>query len=54
MGSANVIIGGPTTGSLGSLGFGSLDLGSSSGSLGSTSTGSFGSSYGSVLGTPWN
>jgi len=57
LGSVDVIIGGqPTTGSLGlgSLGLGSLDLGSSSGSLGSTSTGSFGSSYGSVLSTPWN
>lgn len=60
VGSANVIIGGqPTTGSLGSLGFGSLgfgslDLGSSSGSLGSTSTGSFGSSYGSIVDTPFN
>ncbi|MDH6676995.1 hypothetical protein M2284_001193 [Rhodococcus sp. LBL1] len=57
LGSVAVVIGGqPTTGSLGlgSLGLGSLDLGSSSGSLGSTSTGSFGSSYGSVLNTPWN
>ncbi|WP_280759578.1 hypothetical protein [Prescottella agglutinans] len=60
VGSANVIINGqPATGSLGSLGFGSLgfgslDLGSSSGSLGSTSAGSFGSNYGSVVSTPWN
>lgn len=55
LGSVRVIVGGqPTTGSLGfgSLGLGSLGLGSSSGSLGSTSTGSFGSSYGSVTDSP--
>jgi len=57
LGSATIIIGGqPATGSLGlgSLGLGSLGLGSSSGSLGSTSTGSLGSSYGSVVDTPFN